>query len=82
MSVLVEMEQAGLKSETISENLVPAGCDFVDHKYVEAYQAVYHPEAVVVHNNWVGGHEEKVRRLQNYHLWDVGGLPFPDSRER
>lgn len=78
----MEMLHQGLNMEVIPKTIFPAGKEFFDHAYVENYAAIHHPEAAIVHNNWIKGHKDKLKRFSKYKLWDLEGLSFPECSER
>lgn len=61
----------------IPHDVFPAGRDLFDHPYVEDYTRTYHAETLIIHNNWIKGHEAKLARFREYHLWGVEEVPFP-----
>lgn len=75
---LAEMRNAGLRVDFLSPEVMPAGKHFFDYAYEENYLQLYHNDAMIVHNNWIKGHQDKKRRFQDYHLWSVENTSFPE----
>lgn len=78
----MQQQDAGLRYEIIPPKMFPPGIEFFDHDYVEDYAQIYHKEALIVHNNWIKGHDDKLQRFREYHLWDVDETSFPLCSER
>eukprot|EP00904_Undaria_pinnatifida_P002825 jgi/Undpi1/12543/HiC_scaffold_6.g02212.m1 len=76
------MIQNGLRVEFIPREVLPAGKVFFDHKYEDDYKELYHNETVIVHNNWIVGHTNKMKRFKRYRMWFVEDVSFPDCTER
>lgn len=74
---LVHQQDAGMRLAIIPHDVFPAGRDFFDHPYVHGYTRTYHPETLIVHNNWIKGHKDKLKRFKEYHLWGVNHVDFP-----
>lgn len=75
---LTFMRKAGLRVEMISLEVMPAGREFFDRPYEDNYVQLYHGGTLIVHNNWLRGHEAKRSRFQRYDLWGVEGISFPE----
>lgn len=52
---------------------MPPGIDFFTSANMESIDK----EVVVVHNNCIKGHENKVNRFKNFGLWSVEETSFP-----
>lgn len=63
--------------ETFPEERFPAGKQYFAYDYEEDYAHVHFENIVIVHNNWIKGHDEKRERFEEYHLWDVADHTFP-----
>ena len=61
----------------IPHDVFPAGRDFFDHPYVEDYTSTFRAETLIIDNNWIMGHEAKLARFRDNHLWGVEHVPFP-----
>lgn len=59
------------------EESFPSGKFFFSQPYEEDYPHVYYPDIMIVHNNYIKGHDTKLKRFQGYHLWDVENMTFP-----
>lgn len=75
------MLDAGLKLEYIPEDVMLYGRVFFDHEAEENYAQVMKPEVMIVHNNFISGHDKKRERFQRYHLWWVDDMDFPECQE-
>lgn len=75
------MAKAGLKLEYVSEDVMPRGREFFEDEAEENYAQDVKPEAMIVHNNFIKGHERKRDRFQKYHLWWVDDVDFPECQE-
>jgi len=72
------IEQKNLKVDFFDTDIFPEGKKFFDHDYEENYINKYHPKAIIVHNNWIIGHENKKNRFIDYNLWNVDEkMSFP-----
>ena len=58
----------------------PSGQNYFDHPFQENDSA--HDNVFVVHNNFIRGHDAKVERFKEYHLWNVGNESFPQCVKR
>jgi len=74
---LREGEAEGLRVEKFPADRFPAGQKFFKHPSEEDYAHIHFENIVVVHNNWIKGHDKKRHRFQEYQLWDVGDRVFP-----
>lgn len=72
----------GLRTDVIPENVFPSGKVFFDHPWEEQYVRKYFPDICIVHNNWISGHDSKVERFKEYHLWGVENVLFPACERR
>lgn len=71
------MRKAGLRVAILPPEVMPAGKHFFDHNYEKNYVQLYHEKTLIVHNNWLKGHDEKRSRFRRHHLWDVDETAFP-----
>lgn len=72
------MRGVGLRVDFLSPEVMPAGKDFFDHAYEDTYVQLYHEHTMIVHNNWIVGHENKKERFRLHHLWSVENISFPE----
>lgn len=72
-----QQQDAGLRYAILPRHIFPTGLQFFDHDYEENYLEIYHSEALVAHNNWIKGHDDKLERFREYHLWGVDETSFP-----
>ena len=71
------MQNAGLRVDFLSPEVMPAGKQFFDHEYEENYVQLYHNHTRIVHNNWIKGRKDKTERFRGYNLWFVENMQFP-----
>lgn len=74
--------KAGMRMDVFPSESFPAGREFFAHSYEEDYARINFPEIMIVHNNFLKGHDMKLGRFQEYHLWDVGNMTFPSCEGR
>ncbi|CAM9141525.1 unnamed protein product [Scytosiphon promiscuus] len=74
---LHEQLQAGMKLEYFPVESFPSGKFFFDYPYEENYARIHYEKILIVHDNYIKGHERKRQRFEAYHLWDVGDNEFP-----
>lgn len=55
----------------------PSGKYFFSHPYEENYARIFYPDIMIVHNNYIKGHDTKLNRFETYNLWDVKNMTFP-----
>lgn len=79
---LFQQLEAGMRMDVFPNESFPSGREFFAHSYEEDYAHIYFPDIMIVHNNFVRGHDKKLRRFQDYHLWDVGNETFPTCERR
>ena len=65
----------------IPQEVFPAGKDVFRNAHSPDYTIL--KKTMIVHNNWIIGHESKKARFVKHHLWYVDAMPFPDcGRDR
>lgn len=72
---LIVLQDAGLRVEILSDRAMPAGKVFFHGEELRNYTMP--ADAVIVHNNWITGHDEKKSRFERHDLWFVGDTSFP-----
>lgn len=55
----------------------PSGKFFFENPYEENYARIHYENIMIVHDNYLKGHDRKRTRFEEYHLWDVGDNDFP-----
>lgn len=55
----------------------PSGKYFFENPYEENYARIHYEDILIVHDNYIKGHDKKRRRFEEYHLWDVEDSEFP-----
>lgn len=66
-------EGHGLNWAYFPEENFPAGKVFFE----ERRELAFRENVVVVHNNWIVGHDKKKKRFQVNRLWDIGEYEVP-----
>lgn len=75
---LWKQRDAGMRMEHFPKEAIPSGKFFFDREYEENYAHVFYEDIVVVHDNYIKGHDRKVGRFKEYHLWSVESVSFPE----
>ncbi len=73
-------EERELRLQYFPKERFPPGNIFFEHPYEEGYPQLDYEDIVIVHNNWIVGHDSKRERFQQHHLWNVGDNAFPSCR--
>ncbi|XP_045197204.2 uncharacterized protein LOC123551926 [Mercenaria mercenaria] len=58
------VKQSSIKIKQLHSKRFPSG-----KQYFDQFSKTERLEVVVVHNNWIIGHDKKVKRFQNVNLW-------------
>lgn len=74
---LFEQQRAGMRLGIFPADKFPSGKEFFKHPHEEGNAPIHLGETLVVHNNWMVGHDRKRQRFKQYQLWDVGNSVFP-----
>ena len=62
------LNMSKVRINKLSRNHFPSG----DLYFEEAGGKINHSEVVIVHNNFIIGHDKKLERFQQFHLWCNG----------
>ncbi|CAN0341537.1 unnamed protein product [Ectocarpus sp. 6 AP-2014] len=81
-SPLAQMLKAGLVLSTLPEEAMLPGNRAFDEMYVKSNYALLQEKLLIVHNNWIMGHDPKRLRFQRAGLWEVGDWEFPTCQRR
>ncbi|CAM9429766.1 unnamed protein product, partial [Hapterophycus canaliculatus] len=60
---------AGMRTEYFPAESFPSGKFFFDDPYEENYARIHYEKILIVHDNYIKGHERKRQRFEAYHLW-------------
>ena len=61
---------------------MPPGSEYFNDGYIEVDKPADRDKVLVVHNNWIIGHDPKRKRFQDNGLWEVGDWEFPTCERR
>ncbi|CAM9348477.1 unnamed protein product [Ectocarpus sp. 12 AP-2014] len=79
---LAQMQEAGLALQLLpKEAMLPGNIGF-DETYVKNNYALLQDKLLIVHNNWIVGHDPKRKRFRMAGLWEVGDWEFPTCQRR
>eukprot|EP00903_Cladosiphon_okamuranus_P005636 g5602.t1 len=74
---LHEQRDAGMRLDYFPEEWFPSGKHFFENPYEENYARIHYEHIMIVHDNYIKGHDSKRGRFEEYHLWDIGNNEFP-----
>ncbi|CAN0067699.1 unnamed protein product [Ectocarpus sp. 12 AP-2014] len=81
-SPLAQMLKAGLVLSMLPEEVMLPGNRAFDEMYVKSNYALLQKKLLIVHNNWIVGHDPKRQRFQRAGLWEVDDWEFPTCQRR
>lgn len=61
---------------------MPPGFKIFDDVFMEENYDRYHEKLLMVHNNWIIGHDAKRDRFRKSGLWEVEDWEFPTCQRR
>ncbi|CAM9904550.1 unnamed protein product [Scytosiphon promiscuus] len=79
---LVHMEAAGLKLKLLPDEVMPPGFKIFDDTFMKDNYQRYQGKLLMVHNNWIIGHDAKRSRFRKSGLWEVEDWEFPTCARR
>ena len=65
----LEMDKSRVCIQGLNTNFFPAGYQYFDETNYTGYPNAKYANAVVVHNNYIVGHDKKIERFQKFNLW-------------
>lgn len=71
------MEGEGLQLDILPDEVMPPGFKFFNRTFMEENRHRYEGRLLIIHNNWIIGHDPKRQRFKDYNLWDVEDWEFP-----
>ncbi|CAN0340815.1 unnamed protein product [Pylaiella littoralis] len=74
---LREMRDNGLRLDILPGEVMPTGKFIFNEERVEEHYELYRANLLVVHNNYIKGHDAKLGRFRAAGLWEVEGTVFP-----
>lgn len=60
--------------------VMPPGFKYFDRDFMKENEERYRDRIIIVHNNWVIGHDAKVIRFIDHRMWDVEHWDFPSCQ--